>query len=96
MKFERGKDPLDTLNLGINEAIRGIIFKRLGQAKDFEKGWKVRKKIISDIKELTGYEEIQDISLDSSIRWPRFRYRYVDKKKHRIGIIDIDMKIDQT
>ena len=60
MKFERGKDIKESLEIGIQESIKDIIRKRLKEAADFTDGWTIRKRIVQDIKDLTGWERVKD------------------------------------
>ena len=93
MDFERGKDPKETIGIGIRETLVDIIRGRLYGDGDFEDptdGMLVRKTIIKDIIKYTGWEEVHDIT---SYDHPYLlKFQHNDKKNNKIIIYTIDTK----
>ena len=90
MNFERNRDPKKSSNIGIEKAILNIIKKRLSEAENFTPGLIYRGQIVEDVEELTGWEEVKDIT---SYDYPYiFKFRGIDKKTGIIKNISINIR----
>lgn len=89
MDFERGKDIKDILEIGIAEVIQKIIRKRITSAIVSCTG-SMREAIVDDVRKITGWEEVKDIT---SYDYPYiFRFQCVDPINQNIRIITINIR----
>lgn len=89
MRFKRGQDIKDALDIGMTKAIQKVIRKHIASPLV---GWTgaMREEIVKDVKKLTGWEEVKDIT---SYDYPHiFKFRCVDPKENRIRVISINSR----
>ena len=90
MKFERGKSVKDSIDIGIKQAIKKLVAEEVQKAI-IGAITLTRTDLAKKIQELTGYEEVKDIS---NYDYPYIlKYRFV--KDGEIGIITINTKLDE-
>ena len=90
MNFERGKDPKDTMGIGIKQAIKKLISDMTLEAIEGKKTL-TRGDIAKEIEKITGWKEVKDIS--------NYDYPYILKfrfiKGNEIGVLTVNTRLDE-
>lgn len=90
MNFERGKDPKDTIGIGIKEAIKKLISDMTLEAIEGKRTL-TRDDISKEIQKLTGWDEVKDIS---NYDYPYIlKYRFI--RGSEIGVMTINTRLDE-